>query len=138
MKDTSKTQRVKSKGDHVLHWFEIGLGLLALIAVAVITITQIIGFAQADWSQMETFMEVLKIILQLAIGVELARMLFSYSLNTIIELAVFIIARKMLLIEDDFTGVLLAVISLTLLFGVRYYFTKEKEGDTDTNEKDGE
>ena len=122
----TKTQKIKSKGDHVLHWFEIGLGLLALAAVLIITVTQIIGFVQADWSQMDTFMEALKIILQLAIGVELARMLFSYSLNTIIELAVFIIARKMLLIEGDFIGVLLAVISLAILFGVRYYFTKEK------------
>lgn len=122
----TKTQKIKSKGDHVLHWFEIGLGLLALATVLIITVTQIIGFVQADWSQMDTFMEALKIILQLAIGVELARMLFSYSLNTIIELAVFIIARKMLLIEGDFIGVLLAVISLAILFGVRYYFTKEK------------
>ncbi|MCD8494694.1 MAG: hypothetical protein LRY46_01040 [Candidatus Pacebacteria bacterium] len=71
-------------------------------------------------------MESLKIILQLAIGVELARMLFSYNLNTIIELAVFIIARKMLLIDGDFIGVMLAVISLALLFVVRHHFIADE------------
>lgn len=125
-----KTETIKTKGEQILHWFEIMLGVLALLAVFIVTIMQIINMAQADWSQMDVFMESLKIILQLAIGVELARMLFSYSLNTIIELAVFIIARKMLLIEGDFVGVTLAVVSLAILFGVRYYFfSKKKDKD---------
>ncbi|MCD8494693.1 MAG: hypothetical protein LRY46_01035 [Candidatus Pacebacteria bacterium] len=52
---SAKTQRIKTKGEYILHWFEITLGALALIAVAVVTVFQIIHLAQADWSQMDIF-----------------------------------------------------------------------------------
>jgi len=126
MKDTKKSlTNLKNLGSLVLHWFEITLGIIVLLAVTAVTITQIIEFLQADWSQVSVFMDTLKIVLQIAIGIEVARLLFSYSLNTIIELAVFVVARKLLLIEGDFTALLIGVISLVILFAARHFFIED-------------
>jgi len=126
MTDTKKSlTNLKNLGSLVLHWFEITLGIIVLLAVTAVTITQIIEFLQADWSQVSVFMDTLKIVLQIAIGIEVARLLFSYSLNTIIELAVFVVARKLLLIEGDFTALLIGVISLVILFAARHFFIED-------------
>lgn len=118
----TKIKKAKNIGKKVLHWFEVTLGILVLLAVAVMTVRQLLSVGGMDWGSFETFIEILKIVLQLAIGIEVARLLFSYNLNTIIELSAFIIARKMLLLEDDFVSLLLGVIALVLLFAARHFF----------------
>jgi len=127
MKNTKifPTRIVKKNGKVVLHWFEIGLGILALLGVVIFTTYQILAFGSFDWSDIATYTFALKIILELAIGIEVARMLFSYNLNTLIELAVFIVIRKMLLIDGAFLDLLLGVISLVLLFGARHFFIED-------------
>ncbi len=117
----------KNFGKDVLHWFEVTLGILVLAAVVVMTIVQLWYAASLDWTNIDTFLELLKIVLQLAIGIEVARLLFSYNLNTIIELGAFIIARKLLLLEDDFVSLLLGIIALVLLFGARHFFIGDDE-----------
>ena len=126
MKETEmKTNNLKNIGFLILHWFEITLGIIILFAVTIVTINQIVEFLQADWSQVSVFMDALKIVLQIAIGIEVARLLFSYSLNTIIELAVFVVARKLLLIEGDFVSLLAGVVSLVILFAARHFFIND-------------
>ena len=119
------TRKAKKNGKIVLHWFEIGLGVLTLLGVLVFTIYQIIAIQNFDWSSLETFRNVLRIILELAIGIEVARMLFSYNLNTLVELAVFIVIRKMLLIDGAFIDLLLGVMSLVILFLARHFFIND-------------
>lgn len=106
---------------------EILLALAVLIAVFASALGLLPDFIIADWGNQETFIELLKVILFLAIGVELARLLISYSLETLVELIAFVIARKMLLIEGDFVEVLLGTLSLALIFGARYYFLSKDE-----------
>lgn len=126
MKSSKKQPDIlKDKGKVLLHWFEIILGLFVLIAVAVFSVITVANFAQADWTEMSTFTEFLKTILQLAIGVEIARLLFAYSLATIIELAVFVVARKLLLLEGDFISLLLGIVALVILFAARHYFMED-------------
>lgn len=119
------TKNIKHLGNNVLHWFEISLGVLVLVAVLVFTIIQVRYFIITPIGDVDVFLEILKIILQLAIGIEVARMLFSYNLSTIIELAVFIVARKMLLIENDFFALILGVVALGILFATRHFFIED-------------
>ena len=120
-----KPKAVKIKGKQLLQWFEVCLGVVVLLAVVIFTGVTVADYATADWTNIETFLELLKTILQLAIGVEIARLLFSYSLATIIELAVFVVARKLLLLEDDFVALLLGIIALVILFAARHYFMED-------------
>lgn len=120
-----KPNNLKRQGKFLLQWIEIFLGIIVLVAVIVMSIFTIIDLFSADWSSMDTFMELLKTILQLAIGVEIARLLFSYSVETIIELAVFVVARKLLLLEHDFIALILGIVSLVLLFGARHFFMED-------------
>lgn len=120
-----KPRKLKRKGKALLQWIEIFLGVIVLVAVLITSGNTIINLFSANWSTMDTFMELLKTILQLAIGVEIARLLFSYSVETIIELAVFVVARKLLLLEGDFIALLLGIVSLVLLFGARHFFMED-------------
>ena len=96
------TYEAKNIGNNILHWFEISLAAVILLAVITALIMQLGVFANSDWTSIDTFTNAVKILLELAIGIEVARLLFSYNLNTIIELAAFIVARKMFLINGDF------------------------------------
>ncbi len=118
---------LKTNAKNVLHWVEILLGSIVIIAVLVATAYQVIELANADWTNMETFTHMLRVILQLAIGVEVARLLFSYCLDTIIELAVFLVARKLLLLESDFWALILGVSSLAILFAIKHFFTDDEK-----------
>ena len=122
-----QTRRIKKNGKKILHWFEIVLGILSVLAVIVFGAWQVLNFIDLNWSDIQTYTYGLKIILELAIGIEVARMLFSYSIVTLIELAVFIVIRKMLLIEGDFLDLLLGVICLALLFATRHFFINDEE-----------
>ena len=115
----------KRYGEKFLHWVEILLGLIVVGAVLIMSWNQIVHLTTVDWTNFDTFIELLKVILQLAIGVEIARLLFSYSLETIIELAVFVVARKLLLLEDDFISLLLGIVALVILFAARHFFMED-------------
>lgn len=124
-KISKNTKQIKEFWKLVLQWFEISLGMIVLFVVLVVTAYQVFQFGGLNWDDMNVFIEILKIVLQLAIGIEVARLLFSYNLNTMIELAVFIVARKMLLTEGDALSLLLEVSALVLLFAARHFFMED-------------
>ena len=106
----------------LLKFSEVVLAAAVLLAVFASALGMLPNFLDADWATRETFTFLLEVVLLLAIGVELARLLISYSLETLVELVAFVIARKMLLIEGSFTDVLLGTLALVLIFGSRHYF----------------
>lgn len=122
---TEKPLKFKQTGESLLHWIEIGLGVLVLIAVIITTVYQFGALLSTNWGEVNVFLELLKTVLQLAIGVEIARLLFSYSLETIIELAAFVVARKLLLLEGDFISLILGISALVMLFGARHFFMED-------------
>lgn len=63
-------------------------------------------------------------------------MLFNYNLNTLIELAVFIVIRKMLLLDGAFFDLLLGVISLVILFAARHFFINDDTKCEQLEERD--
>jgi len=70
-----------------------------------------------DWSNTESYVHFLESVFALAIGIELARLFVSYSLEGVVELVVFLIARKLLFI-DGTLQVLYGAIAIALLFAV--------------------
>ncbi len=121
MRDLFKNHLEKEK--NFLHGVELLLALLVIVGVFVSLFNQIPVFVNADWTLDSTFINFIKMILYLAVGVELARLLVSYNINTVIELLVFVIARKILLFDESAMSLVLLVLATVLLFAGRYFFT---------------
>lgn len=109
-----------------LHGVELFLALVVIIGVFASLINQVPVFLNADWSSEVTFILFMKAVLHLAVGVELARLLVSYNINTVIELLVFVIARKILLFDESAISLVFLVLATVLLFAGRYFFTTYK------------
>jgi len=110
-----------------LHGIEIGLALVVVIGVFYAFINQVPRLLELDWSLTSTFIEFLEVILFLVIGVELARILVSYSINAVIELFIFVLVRKILLFQESITYLSVVILSLILLFMVNYYINLKND-----------
>lgn len=116
---------------NIIEWFEQALAVFVLLITLVFGVLSFADIFQLDLSQVDTFIMLLEHVLYVAIGIELARLLLDYSLETLVELLAFVIARKVLLIEGNFVAVLLAVVSLAILFFSRYYLLHRFEREAD-------
>ena len=97
------------------------LALGVLISVLVALIKGGIFLAGEDWTQKETFYELIYRVLLLVIGLELVRMLITHSLAAVLELLAFVIARKMLKPDLTAVDIILSVLAfVSLLAGRRY------------------
>lgn len=103
-------------GGRCLKDLEKILAFITIIGVVIFGFLSLIQFITLDWSQLDSYRILLERVLELAIGVELARLLLSYSLDTVIELLAFVIARKMVLLEGGFVELILGTSSLMVLF----------------------
>lgn len=117
---------IKHKEKTLLHIIELVLAGIVIIGVIFSLIQQAPRLISLDWSQTATFIEFIQVLLYLAVGVELARLLASYNINTVIELMVFVLARKVLLFDESPFALIAIVFSTVLLFGARYFFTKKQ------------
>jgi len=84
-----------------------------------------------DWQESDTYFLLLRRILTIIIGLELIRFIQTFSIETLIEILIFLLARKVLIMEIDenYAGLLVVVSSLCLLIGMqafvrRYAHTK--------------
>lgn len=114
----------KNKILDLLAYFETTLAGIVLMATVVFGGFALMEMIQMDWAQLQTYFRFLEYVLNIAIGIELARLLLDYSLETLVELLAFVIARKLLLIEGDFVSLLLGIAALALLFAARHYFPR--------------
>ena len=118
--------------------FEKILAVITLIGVTIFGVITAWQLFLLDWTQLESYRFILERVLELAIGVELARLLLSYSLDTVIELLAFVIARKMTLLEDAFVELILGSTALMVLFIAKailgYTEAKERNLDEKTRE----
>lgn len=79
-----------------------------------------------DWSQTETFFELIYRVLAVIIGLELVRMLVSHSISAVLELLAFVIARKMLKPDLASLDVTLGVLAFVGLMAARHFFTESQ------------
>lgn len=78
----------------------------------------------------ELFQSFLGYALLLIVGVELISMIIYHSTQAILELVLFVIARKMLIYSHDMMDLVLGTIALTIVFLTLRYFAPKGEEDT--------
>lgn len=105
---------------------EKGVAVVVLFATAIYAAHIFPYLFTLDWRESATYFIVLEYILHIIIGVELARLLIDYSLETLVELLAFIFARKILLPDGTSVDLLLSVISIMFLFITHQYVLRAR------------
>ena len=95
--------------------FEYFFAVVLLLVVLIAIVSSIGIFVQSDWTLNQTFYDLIYRILLLVIGLELARLLITHNLQSVIELIAFVIARKTLKPDVTSSDILLISISIFLL-----------------------
>ncbi len=120
---------MKDKLQIVINSCEIILAIIAILGVIVFSISGFSNFLTIHWSS-ELFYEFISTILLITIGVEVARSLVTHSIESVLELLAFVVARKALKPDTNVYEIVVAVIAFCLLVITKYYFlstTKRKE-----------
>ncbi|MCA9363451.1 hypothetical protein KC851_03965 [Candidatus Kaiserbacteria bacterium] len=98
------------------------LFLISCIALgtALFFIFSIGTLMEMDWSQSDTFFFLIRRILALIIGIELVRFIYTYKIETLLEIIIFLLARQLILIEIEGTHeyLLPTVLSVSVLLGL--------------------
>ena len=109
----------------VVKWAERLLAALVLVGVVISAVTGTMHLVLLDWTETQTFYELIYRILLLVIGLELARMLVTHSLVAVMELLAFVIARKMLKPDLTAADIALSVLAFVALMAARRYLIRE-------------
>lgn len=102
--------------------FEIFIGICILIAIASSTVGLLVDL---DFISMlkkpETIQSYLTTAMTIIIGVELVKMIFSYTIDTVIEVMMLTVARQMIVTHTSPVENLITILSVALLFVVRKF-----------------
>ncbi len=107
--------------------FERLLAALVLVGVVISAVTGAMHLVRLDWTETQTFYELIYRILLLVIGLELARMLVTHSLVAVMELLAFVIARKMLKPDLTAADIALSVLAFVALMAARRYLIRDPQ-----------
>ena len=101
---------------------EILVGLCILIAIAAATFGLLLDIhLSAIISSPEMLQSYLTTAMTIIIGVEFVKMIFSYKIDTVVEVMMLAVARQMVLTHTSPTDNLLTVISVAFLFMIRKF-----------------
>ncbi len=109
----------------VVRWLEKFLAVAALASVLVAAVLGAIYLSGLNWTDKETFYELIYRVLLLVIGLELVRMLITHSLSAVLELLAFVIARKMLKPDLTSVDIILSVLAFVALLGGRRFLMSQ-------------
>jgi hypothetical protein len=98
------------------------LALAVVVGVVVFSFFSVLALSDMDWRVLQTFYELINRALLMAIGVELARTLWTRELEAILELLAFVVARKMLNPEVTSIDIFLSVAAFVGLLVAHRYF----------------
>lgn len=80
--------------------------------------------ARMNWHDTETFYELIYRVLLMVIGIELVRTLLTHSLEAILELLAFVVARKTFKPDVDALDIFLCALAFVVLLGARHFFLR--------------
>ena len=80
---------------------------------------------QSGYFNYQTFQEFLAFILLLVVGLELAIMLVKHTAESVVEVMLYAVARKMLIYNTTSTEILMGVITLAILYAIKIYMLKD-------------
>jgi hypothetical protein len=106
-----------------LQYYLVGLLLLAFVLSNVFVLPT---FLTLDWTNIQAFIEVVRLILLWVITLELVRLILEYKSEIVIELLIFVVARKVLLLEHDFFALFIGVASIILLLALRFWIIEKR------------
>ena len=97
------------------------LALAILMGIIVFAFQGAIHLMGMDWSNTETFYELIYRVLLLVIGVELIRTLVTHDLSAVLELLAFVVARKMLKPELSTFDIVMGAVAFAVLLAARRF-----------------
>lgn len=103
-------------------------GFLVLLVIA--SAIYFLGSLIQDYSQLanySNFQQLLSYLLLLIIALELAHMLIEHKSDSVVEVMIYAIARKMLIFTTTANELLISVVTLAILFAVRKYLIHGKK-----------
>lgn len=110
----------------------VGVILIAGILIAILPIiSEVLGFYLSGGKNIN-FQHVLEQLLNIIIGVEFLKMLCRHNMDSVIEVLLFTLARKMIVEHSSALDSLLTIISISILFLIRkYLFVKQLDRHED-------
>jgi len=104
-------------------YYLLGVLIIGFVASNVAVIPTLFDL---DWTNVQSFIEFLRVILLWVIALEVARLLIDYRTEIIIELLIFVVARKILLLENDYVSLFIGIIGVVILLVVRQGLKERK------------
>lgn len=111
-----------------------GTWLERLLAAGIVAGIIAYGIASAgdlvlmNWHDSATFYELIYRVLLMVIGIELVRTLLTHSLEAILELLAFVVARKTFKADVDAFDIFLCALAFVALLAARHFFLREGQG----------
>lgn len=101
---------------------EILVGLCILVAIAAATLGLFLNIRLAEIVSIpETLQNYLTTAMAVIIGIEFVKMIFSYNIDTVVEVMMLAVARQMVLTHTSPIDNLITIISVALLFMIRKF-----------------
>ncbi|MDW7670899.1 MAG: transporter associated domain-containing protein [Bacillota bacterium] len=122
---------IMKKLEEYTYWLEMVLTILLAVGIAIGLIDIVKYFVEilqhgADESY-DIFKHFLAHTLLLVVGIELMLMLLSHSTNAILELVLFVIARKMLIYGETMLDLVLGTLAIAGVFAILKYLAPKKD-----------
>ena len=106
--------------EEVVRWFERLLALFIFIGLILFIVAYTQKFLHSNWQDIATYEHMVHVVLSMIIGLEAVRLLTTHSLESVLELLAFVVARKALEPGATSLDLVLVVIAFTVLIGGRY------------------
>ena len=107
--------------NHILSGAEVGLSIFLIFVIIVIALRMIFSVFTTVPPVNGNASLYIEQVMNLAIGIEFAKMLFHHTPGTVIEVLLFAISRHMIVEHPTALETLLGVISIACLFAVKKY-----------------
>ena len=109
----------------------LAIALVIAVLIGMVDVVKYIGHIfNADFiDTYDVFKSFLGFTFLLVIGIEFVLMLIAHSPNAILELVLFVIARKMLIYSENMLDLLLATIAIVGVFAIKKFLTPHEAVD---------
>jgi len=120
--------------EEVVRWFERLLAIFIFFGLILFIVSYAQKFLNSNWQDIGTYEHMVHVVLSMIIGLEAVRLLTTHSLESVLELLAFVVARKALEPNATSVDLVLVVAAFTVLIAGRYtlrcLIPKYKTGDT--------
>lgn len=133
MLDFKSIFNARQKSQRFLNGVAFFLELILAVIVILIISMQICSLAKLFYAHVSDpnvtvqYASFLKEALGIIIGVEFLKMLCQHSMNSVIDVLLFVLARHLIVMESTMLEGLLCIISVAILFSIRKFLVVKKD-----------